>query len=130
MRWIPVLLLVALGGVFAASRARGDDASSTEPAVLKQRLDALDFEVSYLLARERALTDYVTKNQDRARALERGIAQVRAQGFTGGAISSTSRETLLATFEAVARDLQKEVPVMTAEQGRALEQIQRLQKKH
>lgn len=128
MRWIPVLVALALLATAASVGALGADDGPVDVALLKQRIDVLDLEVAYLRQREVDLTAYSVLQAEQGKAFERRLATVRADGFTMAAISSTSREALLASLEQVAKSLQQGVPTPTEAQARLLEQIERLKK--
>jgi hypothetical protein len=115
---------VVLGAGFGLL-ARADDPAAPTPEALAHRLATLDLQVQYLLSREKAHTAYVMETQARARALAQALRSARDEGFTAGAISSTSREVLLAGLEDLAKDLTRLLPEVTREEKELLEQANR-----
>jgi hypothetical protein len=120
MRPVLVLALLLSASVVGLVRmASGHD--TVDRDALDARIQKMELRIDYLLSREKAVTEYVLRNQQRAADLSRGLAAARAEGFTAGAISSTSREALLGALEAAARDLGKDLPEVTKEQKSLLE---------
>jgi hypothetical protein len=120
---LSLALILAAGLAGFGSLASGHD--DLEKAALEKRVKKLELRLDYLLAREKAVTDWVLRNQQRSADLQRGFRVAREQGFTAAAISSTSREALLSTLEAVAVDLGRDLPEVTKEQTSLLEHAER-----
>ena len=89
---------------------------------VEDRLRALELEVSVLQARETAVSAFILANAERADGLEKLAKQCRNEGFTSGAISSRSRETLLKGIAALAVSLRMGLPVATDDESAAREQ--------
>ncbi len=119
-----LVLVLALGVV-----AWGEDGSQDRVAKLEQQVELLEAQVEYLVARESVLTTYLLDAEARGATLGRNLARSRAEGFTMGAISSTSRELLLGGLEGYAGDIAKNLPSLTREQNDLLRRIQLLQRK-
>jgi hypothetical protein len=115
---LPVLLLGVVLALGVSGRASAHDEDAA--ALVDRRLQAAELRIEYLLRREKAVSDYILRNQDRSAALVRGLARARSEGFAAAAISSTSREALLSTLEAVAADLGKDLPEVVKEQAELL----------
>jgi hypothetical protein len=111
------------GGTSSGAGAAPTGADPMSPESLLRRIELLELQAIYLASRERALTAYVLDMQERATALGGAMRRVRAEGFTGGAISAPSREALVLGLETLARDLQQELPALTKEEERYLAEI-------
>lgn len=108
-----LVLAGALAGVaFAKSHAEPDRTTWNT----KDRLRVLELEVKLLQAREKALSAYVLANDERAAGIEKLVARCRREGFTGAAISSTSRISLLNGIEALAKSMREGLPAATADE--------------
>jgi hypothetical protein len=120
------LLLVpafALGGL--AGRAHGEDPAPAPAPVdnetLFRHIQALQRQVIYLRAREARTTAYVLKNAERADALKKLTADLRAAGFAMAANPAPARERLLAGLDAFAEELKKDLPAVTSEEAVLIE---------
>lgn len=119
-----MVLVLGLGVV-----AWGEDGSQDRVATLESQVELLEAQVEYLAARENVLSAYLLDAETRGAALERNLSRSRAEGFTMGAISSTSRELLLGGLEAYAGDIAKDLPTLTREQTDLLRRIQNLKRR-
>ena len=106
-----VLVGALAGAAFAKSHAEPDRAKWNT----KDRLRTLELEVQILQAREKALSAYVMANAERAEGIDKLVAQCRREGFTGAAISSTSRESLMNGMTALAKSMRQGLPTASAD---------------
>jgi hypothetical protein len=124
---LPLLILTLVGGGLVAVRVLADEPAAPTPApapepvavdvgALLQRVITLETRVAYLQSREKALTAYALASDQRAKDLAEALRQSRLQGFTMGAVSSTSRETLLHALEAYSIAVRKDLPQPTQQE--------------
>jgi hypothetical protein len=117
----------------AGGSSSGEGAAPTgkdplAPESLLARIELLELQTTYLASREKALTAYVLETQDRATALGNALRRARQEGFTAGAISAPSRESLLAGLEDLSRQLVRGLPAITKEEQRYLFEIKARQR--
>ncbi|MHC5009831.1 MAG: hypothetical protein ACYTG6_02650 [Planctomycetota bacterium] len=123
MRVATTLFTLALL-VFAFQAVAGGEEEGEDPIpALEKRIQVLEQKVEYLTAREEALTTYVLAAEQRSKSLAADLARSRAEGFTAGAISSTSREFLLAGLDGLAASMVEDLPAVTPEQRKLLEGV-------
>jgi hypothetical protein len=119
MRTLAPLALLALIAVtaFASVRLAGaEDPLPTADEVQNRRLDALERQIAYLRAREARTTAYLVRNAERADALTRLAADLRAGGFAAAANPSPARERLLTGLESMASSLKRDLPITTTQE--------------
>ena len=133
MRLLTLAFVLALIVVGAHTLARGEEPAGADAAGAPQQVEALqtrclklEKQVAYLLAREQALTTYILGAQARGKGMQTMVNRMRSQGFTNRSIPAESRETLLQGLDEIGRDLQKELPALTAQQSALLKAADRI----
>jgi hypothetical protein len=105
----------------AGAAPTGSDPLAAESML--RRIELLELQTTYLASRERSLTADVLDMKERGAPRDGALRRVRGEGFTAGAISAPSRESLVAGLEGLARDLQRELPALSKEEERYLAEI-------
>jgi hypothetical protein len=124
---LPLVMAAGVGlSVLSAGRATAEDPIPPTPEMLLKRIQALELEVQYLRARDVDVTAYLLETRAHAQSLAQSLRTAREQGFTAGAISSTSREALLSGLEGHAERITRSLPEITRGQKELLDQAQRL----
>ena len=134
MRLLTLALTLALLVVGIQALAHGDDNDAVDDAAeLTKKVDALELQnlklekqMAYLLSRERALTAYALRAEERGKGLQLMVRRMRQQGFQNRSIPADSRETLLAGLDEIGHDLLEELPVITREQQAILQAARRI----
>lgn len=122
MRTAFPLALVALLVFGVARLARGEDGDlPTATEALAQRVQQLELQTQYLLAREQRTTAYLSAYQRLADDLKRATGELRAGGFAAAANPSPTRERLLQALEQLAQGLSKDLPALTQDEIRQRE---------
>lgn len=107
-----------------APAARSDEGSPASlPELLVKRLERAERAIGYLRQREQRLSAYVLASEQRADALKRLAADLRAGGFAAAANPSPARERLLAGMEQMAAALLKDLPKLSDEEKNLLESV-------
>lgn len=117
MRTSVPLVLVALLVFGVARLARGEDGdlpSATE--ALAQRVQQLELQNRYLLAREQRTSAYLAAYPRLADDLKRATVELRSAGFAAAANPSPTRERLLQVLEQFAHGLAKDLPALTPDE--------------
>jgi hypothetical protein len=134
---VPPLLLtasIAVAALALVPRAGGLAFGEPPPgggdpvAALAARVEGLELQVKFLESREAAVSAYVLRNEERAEALERAVAAVRAAGFTMAAIPPRSRELLLEALERAAQSLKADLPRPTKDELEIVKELARRRK--
>jgi len=119
MRTLTLVLTIGLLVLGVTALAHGED-EGDKVADLEKKVDKLERQVSYLMAREAATSTFLVASEERGAALEKMVAQMLVQGYTNKAIPPRSRETLMAGLKALGASLRTDVPVLTDKQAALL----------